>query len=94
GGDSGSLIEALAEFVALLTGGTGSTESSDITYGARCTGSGMMLSSPNSPAPISTLTSLITRPSRDGSPFPLVLCDSFSFLGVLFSAYIGRGLLA
>ncbi|KAG5335861.1 hypothetical protein C0989_012704 [Termitomyces sp. Mn162] len=33
GGDSGSLIEALAEFVALLTGGTGSTESSDITYG-------------------------------------------------------------
>ncbi|KAI0041415.1 hypothetical protein FA95DRAFT_1501512 [Auriscalpium vulgare] len=34
GGDSGALIAgAGAEFVALLTGGTGSTESSDITYG-------------------------------------------------------------
>jgi len=34
GGDSGALIaSSLAEFVALLTGGTGPTDSSDITYG-------------------------------------------------------------
>jgi len=34
GGDSGALIAgSLAEFVALLTGGTGPTDSSDITYG-------------------------------------------------------------
>ncbi|KAF8273832.1 hypothetical protein EI94DRAFT_1769038 [Lactarius quietus] len=35
GGDSGALIAgSLAEFVALLTGGTGPTDSSDITYGS------------------------------------------------------------
>ena len=33
GGDSGSIIvDALGKFVALLTGGTGSTNSSDITF--------------------------------------------------------------
>jgi len=35
GGDSGSIIvDALGKFVALLTGGTGSTNSSDITFGS------------------------------------------------------------
>jgi hypothetical protein len=35
GGDSGSIIvDALGKFVALLTGGTGPTDSSDITYGS------------------------------------------------------------
>lgn len=35
GGDSGSIIvDALGRYVALLTGGTGSTDSSDITYGS------------------------------------------------------------
>lgn len=34
GGDSGSIIvDAMGRFVALLTGGTGTTDSSDITYG-------------------------------------------------------------
>ena len=34
GGDSGSIIvDALGKFVALLTGGTGPTDSSDITFG-------------------------------------------------------------
>ncbi|KAF8464347.1 hypothetical protein DFH94DRAFT_785619 [Russula ochroleuca] len=34
GGDSGSIIvDALGKFVALLTGGTGATDSSDITFG-------------------------------------------------------------
>jgi len=35
GGDSGSIIvDALGRFVALLTGGTGPTDSSDITFGS------------------------------------------------------------
>jgi hypothetical protein len=35
GGDSGSIIvDALGKFVALLTGGAGPTNSSDITYGS------------------------------------------------------------
>ena len=35
GGDSGSIIvDALGKFVALLTGGTGPTDSSDITFGS------------------------------------------------------------
>jgi hypothetical protein len=35
GGDSGSIIvDALGKFVALLTGGTGPTNSSDITFGS------------------------------------------------------------
>ena len=34
-GDSGSIIvDALGKFVALLTGGTGPTDSSDITFGS------------------------------------------------------------
>jgi len=34
-GDSGSIIvDALGKFVALLTGGTGLTDSSDITFGS------------------------------------------------------------
>lgn len=35
GGDSGSIIvDALGKFIALLTGGTGSTKISDITFGS------------------------------------------------------------
>ena len=35
GGDSGSIIvDALGKFVALLTSGTGPTDSSDVTYGS------------------------------------------------------------
>ncbi|KAI6154798.1 hypothetical protein BKA82DRAFT_23219 [Pisolithus tinctorius] len=101
-GDSGSIIvDALGKFVALLTGGTGPTDSSDIMSGTpmhwlwdviktRFPGASLYFEDDNNQPNVKTLARRLTSFVSTAAP-PLLtprslsLCDSFSFLGTLLS---------